>query len=853
MIARPTTALTGLIARTLPLVVLTLPVGLAAAPAAGVPQQADAAHREPTAEGIAFFESKVRPLLATHCYSCHANSADRVRGGLKLDSLSAILTGGDSGPSVVPGDPDHSPLVVAVRYTDRDLQMPPKRKLGDADVAVLEQWVRMGAPHPDAQLGPAKLAPQPKVDIEKGREHWAFRRPAMPAVPAPANGEWALSPVDSFVLASLDSQGLKPAADADRATWLRRVSFDLTGLPPTPDELRAFERDRSPKAYETVVDRLLASPQFGERWGRHWLDVARYAESSGKENNTIYPHAWRYRDYVIASFNQDKPFDEFLKEQLAGDLLPAAGDDERAEHLIATGYLAVGPKSHATRGRAQFQMDVADEQIDAFSQGMLGLTVSCARCHDHKFDPIPQSDYYAVAGIFLSTETRYGTYRGPGNQHPSKLVDLPEGAKVPDGPEMPSLVRTAYERTLAQTQKDAEEFEAFRAAQGGNRRAMQEAAAKLDQARLLRLRNASSQAEALSDVLARYAPDGKATDANRMAMGVVDRTRPMDAPFLVRGELEKAGDPVPRGFVQVISDDATPEIRTGSGRLELAEWVASEANPLTARVWANRVWLHLFGAGIVRTPDNFGLSGTPPTHPELLDWLALRLVEGHWSTKSLVRELVLSRTYRMSSRASAAATQKDPDNLWLSHMPKRRLEAEAIRDAMLAVSGTLRMAPPVASPVALLEGQDRNPLVARVLANETPVRSVYLPAVRDHLPEMLDVFDMADPSFVSGDREETSVATQALYMMNSADVANAANAMAKRLMTMEGSDTDRVRAAFELAYGRRPTQGEFAAVKDFFGAFPDKQKARTTDAARLQGWTAFCQALFQGAEFRTLD
>jgi hypothetical protein len=418
-------------------------------------------------------------------------------------------------------------------------------------------------------------------------------------------------------------------------------------------------------------------------------------------------------------------------------------------------------------------------------------------------------------------------------------------------------VRTAYERQLAQAEQDAKEFQEIRAQQmaSGVRRGPNGPTLPpgVTQQKLNRLRYADSQLEQSSDVLARFAKDGSATDANRLAMGVSDRGKAVDARLLARGELEKPGESVPRGFVQVISSPDAPSISKGSGRLELAQWVTDEDNPLTARVWANRVWLHLFGKGIVVSPDNFGLSGRPPSHPGLLDWLALRLVNSGWSTKALVRDLVISHTYRMSSRADAQAQRVDPDNVWLSHMSKRRLEGEAIRDAMLSAAGVLDKHPPVGSPVAFVEGQDRNPVVGRVATNETPVRSVYLPVMRDHIPEMLDVFDMAESAFVSGEREKTSVPTQALYMMNSQTVATASAKMADRLMAMNVSDNERVRAAFELVYGRHPTASEVTAVRGFFEDFPAAQGNRDVSQTRKIGWSAFCQALFQGAEFRMID
>ena len=813
----------------------------------------------PTPAQIEFFEKSVRPVLVEHCYRCHSEKADKVRGGLKVDTLAALLAGGDGGPAVVPGDVPHSLLVQAVRWTDTDLQMPPKTNLPDAAITALEQWVRMGAPHPDA-LKPAGPGAAPVrtagIDIDKGREFWSFRPPVKLDPPRTKDLTWARSPIDGFILAGLEAKDLKPAPEADRPTLIRRLSFDLTGLPPTPEEVEAFVRDRSANAYEKLVDRLLASPRFGERWGRHWLDVARYAESSGKEANVVYPHAWRYRDWVIAAFNADEPYDRFLRRQLAGDLLQARSADERAANLIATGYLAIGTKGHNTRGKPQFAMDLADEQIDAIGQGILGVTIACARCHDHKFDPIPQRDYYALAGVFLSTETEYGTYRTQQNNHPATLASLPSAADLPDGPTMPSALRQFYVQQVERAKADsaaadelkAKAREAIKAgATRGNALTAQE------QQRLQRARDADALLEAATDVLARFDEQGKPTKANRLAMAAGDRETPINAKLLQRGEIDKPGAAVPRGFPQVLTPPGTAAVTEGSGRLQLADWVTSRSNPLTARVWANRVWLHLMGGGLVPTPDNFGASGTRPANQALLDWLAVDLMEHDWSTKSLIRTIVTSHAYRMSSRADRAALDIDPDDTLWWRMPKRRLDAEAIRDAMLSAAGTLDLTPPVGSPVGLLEGGDRNPIVSRLIAADTPSRSVYLPVLRDHVDEMLDLFDFAEPAYVSGDRDETSVPTQALYMMNSERVTKAAVAMAGRLLALKASDTERVERAFQLCYGRRPTLSEMSAVKRFFGDFPAAQSAKDARTTQRQGWAAFCQALFQAAEFRMID
>jgi mono/diheme cytochrome c family protein len=805
-----------------------------------------------TPEAAAFFESKIRPLLERSCFQCHSARAEKLKAGLRLDSRESLLAGGVTGPAAVPGDVEASLLVQGVRWSDENFQMPPKKRLEADEVHDLEHWIEIGLPWPISSGSSAAPAPPAAehhaIDFAKAREFWAFQPPQRASAPATKDKTWAWSEIDRFLLSAMEEHGAKPVADAERGAWLRRVSFDLGGLPPTPEELAAFEKDRSEGSFAAAVDRLLASKGFGERWGRHWLDVARYAESSGKDTNIVYPQAWRYRDWVIAAFDADMPYDRFLREQLAGDLMPATGEDERAQLTIATGYLALGAKGHNTRDKRQFAYDLADEQIDAVSQGMLGLTVSCARCHDHKFDPIPTRDYYALAGIFLSTDTCYGTLRGPGNNNPSTLIPLPAGAHVPDGPTMDPATRAMLERARAQIERQAEMGK------------------KGDPQAKIKQRQVDEQRGILDEVLARFDEQGHPLPANRLAMGALEG-RARDAAVLERGELEKAGASVPRGFLEVIGDLDVAPIGKHSGRRELADWVASPRNPLTARVWANRVWLHLFGQGLVRTPDNFGASGQRPLNQALLDWLANELVAQGWSTKALVREIVLSHAYRLAARDESANLAADPENLTLWRMPERRLEAEAIRDAMLAAAGTLQLTPPVGSPVGTLEGATRrDELLAPILADK-PVRSVYLPILRDKLPEALEVFDEAEPSFVIGDRDETNVATQALYLMNDKDVLAAADAFAARVLALPGDDDARVGQAFLLALGRKPDGTELEAVRRFLHEFSRKKDApepkpaparpgrgkrapRTEGDARQEAWSAFVQTLFQCAEFR---
>jgi mono/diheme cytochrome c family protein len=859
-----------------------------------------------TAEELKFFESKVRPILVANCYGCHSVSGGKAKGGLKLDTRDAMLKGGDSGPAIVPNDIDSSLLIRAVRYMDADYEMPPAGKLRDEDIATLEAWVAMGAPDPRVEgvvgsgASPGTAHRWTAADIARGKEtHWAYQPIQAPVPPsvtvskdAPSSvRDWAHTPIDQFILAGLTSHSLTPAAAADRRTLLRRASFDLVGVPPSIDELEKFEKDSSPDAFARAIDRMLASPQFGERWGRHWLDVARYAESSGKEANTLYPHAWRYRDYVIASFNADTPYDRFLVEQLAGDLLPAANPTERAENLIATGYLAIGPKSHNARGKPQFQMDLADEQIDAVTQGMLGLTVACARCHDHKFDPIPQKDYYAVAGIFLSTDTRYGTFDAAQNNHPAQLVALPDDADIPLGPTMSRQQVSLLAAAESRAREDLEKSKAVIAEAQAARRRGEEVPANIQQ-QIVRARATRGVAENVGSLLDRFDENGAPTLDNLVAMGAVDREKSLNARMLDRGELDKPGVVVPRGFVQVLSHGDEPRITKGSGRLQFAQWIASEQNPLTARVWANRVWLHLFGKGLVPTPDNFGMSGQAPSHPELLDHLATRLIALNWSTKALIREIMLTQAYAMSSAFNARNAEMDPDNTYLWRMPKKRLEAEAIRDSMLAAADLLELTPRTGSPVNLTEGGLRGPQAERMFAGlfdtRDAKRSVYLPILRDRAPESLEVFDFAESSFVTGQRDATNVPTQALYLLNSDEIARISDAFAARVTSAARDERERISAAFAIAYGRKPTSTEMRACSDFLDDFRTADSREQTQAAtasnnqqprsairdrvrqrvqqrfagaaaeggpaqRDRAWSALCQALLLSGEFRTVD
>ncbi len=808
-----------------------------------LPKPSAAASAPPTAEGIAFFEKNIRPVLADKCYKCHSADAEKIKGGLVLDTRDGIRTGGDSGAAVVPGDLAKSLLIEAIRYANKDTQMPPQKqggKLPDAVIANFEKWVQVGAPDPRDATG-AKVA-KSSINIEKGREHWAFQPVKKSAPSAVKDAAWPRSDIDRFLLAGMEAKGVKPVADAEPRALIRRVTFDLTGLPPTPEEVEAFVGDKSPDALAKLVDRLLASPQFGERWGRHWLDVARYADSTGRGSNILYPQAWRYRDYVIASLNADKPYDQFVREQIAGDLLPAKDDAQRAEHIVATGFLALGPKQLSERDRLQFQLDVVDEQLDTLGQAMLGMTVGCARCHDHKFDPIPQRDYYAMAGILRSSETCYGTVPVITNAHSSPLIELPAGAPRVEQPgASPERLREE------QTRLEKELIELTGSANVSQYKLPEGSAEKLR-----RTITARSRLVLVNTQLKNLDADGK---PKPLAMGMREKSASADMPLYQRGEPSKPADAVPRGFLQVVPAKGAP-ITTGSGRRELADWIASPENPLTARVMTNRVWHHLFGRGLVTSVDNFGTMGEAPSNPALLDHLTTRFIEQGWSVKKLIREIMLTRAYQLGTNYESANYSTDPDNTLVWRMTPRRLDAEAARDAMLAVAGKLETTPPVGSTPARIGDNFAGIAATRAATEATSgYRSVYLTIIRDQLNDALGLFDFANPNAVSGNRDETTTPAQSLFLMNSPVMQSLAEVWSKRLLATPGDGPARVRTAYVQAFGREPTETEQRATKEFFERFlaeagNDETKRRELFSTALN---AFCQALFSSAEFRTLN
>jgi hypothetical protein len=780
-----------------------------------------AARAEPSATDLEFFEKKVRPILVERCYECHSAEAGKSKGGLTVDSRPALLKGGDNGPALIAGVPDKSLLITAIRYQKRELQMPPKSPLPAAEQRVLEEWVKRGAPDPRHEEIAASVKPRP-VDVEQGRRHWAFRPVA--EVPTPKNGH----PVDAFLQARLADKGLEFAPPADPATFLRRITFDLTGLPPTPEELAGFIADHgaAPEAaVRRLVDRLLASPHYGEKWGRHWLDVARYADSNGLDENIALGTAWRYRDYVVRAFNHDKPFDRFLTEQIAGDLLPARDLAERQEHATATAFLNLGAKVLAEPDKEKLAMDVIDEQLETTGRAFLGMTLGCVRCHDHKFDPVTQADYYALAAIFKSTQSFSSDRMGALSlAHETPLGDFEDFAAV-----------KIAEQALASKKMEVSA-------------AQSEAKKKPDpdaEARVMRLMD---EMEAIEKSL----PDLPTAIGVRDAEAIQPKLA-----IHIRGSHLSLGKEVPRGFIEVMQSPgaAAPAFpRERSGRLELARWLTDPAHPVTARVIVNRVWTWHFGRGIVGTPDNFGLLGDAPSHPELLDWLARWLPANGWSLKDLHRLILTSRAYRQGGREkvrSPQAAETDPENRLLHHFPMRRLEAEELRDSLLAVAGLLDLN--MGGKTVPLRNRQFvfNHTSKDLTKYDSLRRAIYLPVIRNNLYDLFQQFDYPDPAVSTGQRNSTIVSPQALLLMNSPLASQAAAGLASRLQRQEGNLEARVRRAVALAYGRAARSDDLQNARNFLAAADASLASQVEAPAKRerQAWELLCQAWMMTNEF----
>jgi hypothetical protein len=1042
--------------------------------------------------GAEYFEKNVRPLLVQKCQVCHS-SGTQPASGLALDSREAVLKGGSRGPAIVPGRPEGSLLLNAVTNRDAKLKMPPGIKLKDAEIAVLAEWVRLGAPWgaPPAASGSAA-------------KFWAFAPPEKPPAPSVTDKGWARSPIDRFVREALEAKGLQPAPPADKRTLIRRATLDLLGLPPTPEEVEAFLKDDSPDAFARVVDRLLASPRYGERWGRHWLDVARYSDSNGLDENLVFRHAHRYRDYVIRAFNQDKPYNLFVQEQLAGDLL--GGDDlaSRLDRRVATGFLSIGAKMLAEDDPVKMEMDIVDEQLDTASRTFMGLTVGCARCHDHKFDPIPTADYYAMAGIFKSSKTmenfrvvakwheyvllpdeevrkadeldreieakrtesqkltdaandrlmdearsRTGAYlraagealrsaaiklrprethlierpaasfdsgnvpkqleKGSVNRNTAKdgpsfaeyriqipaagdyqvdileeetgagtadllingvlmrkglppvtnrvaspesggwsvlgvfpfregenTVRLENSSRFPyfekvgvspsehgaDPPLTTAQLAAQYDVNLSFLDQWIEELDRSKGAPNsilfgwlefgnGWNEWTSPVASQFSGFGQTRERLAGRYQELFDDALARWnALDGerrkakdaklddpaaealreflfaengvfrapadsrkyfpaevqeqlKSIEAERTkletarpdlprAMGVTEG-KPMDLPIHVRGSHWTLGTIVPRGFLSAVPIAGIPPIGPSeSGRLQFARWLTDPAHPLTSRVMVNRLWRWHFGRGIVPSVDNFGRLGEPPTNQPLLDWLAQEFIARGWSVKGMHRLMMLSNTYQMSSTYNTKAAEADPNNLLLWRMPRQRLEAEAIRDAILAVSGTLDVN---STSGSLLRFKDRE-YVTNISKRSTVDydvnrRSVYLPVIRSAMYDVFQAFDVADPATPNGDRGATVIAQQALFMMNSTVAVDQSAAWADVLLKQGGSDRERIHRAYLSAFSRPASASEVDRALTLINrvARALEQEIADDGERRKRTWQSFCKMIFAASEF----
>ncbi|MBI3853901.1 MAG: PSD1 domain-containing protein [Verrucomicrobia bacterium] len=923
---------------------------------------------QPDAVGVEFFEKKIRPLLVDHCYKCHSAESEKIKGGLRLDTRDNLLKGGDTGPSIVPGDPEKSLLIKAVRYTDKDLQMPPKnKKLSAEKIADLEAWVKMGAPDPRAD----KLS---TLNSQlSNQQHWAFQPVKRPAVPVVKNQRWVQTPVDNFILAKLEAKNMSPSRQADRRTLIRRVTFDLAGLPPTPQEVVAFVADKSSEAYSKVVDRLLASPRYGERWGRHWLDVARYADTKGYlagDEERRYPYSYTYRDYVIRALNEDLPYDQFLIQQIAADQLDL-GEDKRP--LAALGFLTLG------RRFLNNQPDIIDDRIDVVMRGTMALTVACARCHDHKFDPIPTKDYYSLYGVFASSSEpsekpllgkntqppayneylaerekrddelndyrattaanaraqlrqRAGDYlltawetarmadkskaeglarerkldpgvaqhwvsslenwrkqhhpifapwfafadlsesefparakelaaRFAANEDASKHINpLVAKAFSSNAPTSMKEVAERYGKLLDEADKSWQEVcEANKKIIGPEGQTKGPAPTTLPEADQEALRQvlyaddapariSDGEVERLFDVksiqkvraLRRKLDELEATHpgAPPRAMALVDNATPTEPHVFIRGNAGNQGPEVPRQFVEVVAGRARKPFQKGSGRLELARAIASRDNPLTARVIVNRIWLEHFGAGLVHTPSDFGMRSEPPTHPELLDYLAARLMDEGWSLKKLHRWIVLSSTYQQCSDDNPRNASLDPGNQLLWKMNRRRLDFEAMRDTLLAVAGKLD----------LTAGGHSVDLITEPFSTR---RTVYGYIDRQNLPNLYRTFDFASPDTTSPQRFFTTVPQQALFLMNSPFVVQLAKHLVARPdFKAAHTEEQRIRLLYELAFQRDPTNDEIKLAHQFAES---QNAAPSSSTGHLDAWQKYAQILLLANELIYVD
>ncbi len=766
-------------------------------------------------------------------------------GGLRLDSAAGVSKGGDSGPAVAPGSPEKSILIKAVSYRDLQLQMPPSGKLSDEEISDLIAWVKMGAPDPRSEDTVVSTQVKSAIDWNEAREWWSFRPLTAPPVPRVKLTRWPANDLDRFILARLEGKKLPPADDAGKRVLIRRATFDLIGLPPTPEEVESFLADRSPGAFAKLVDRLLASPHYGERWGRYWLDVVRYADTAGDNSDFPIPQMFRYRDWVISAFNRDLPYDQFVSEQLAGDLLgvgssggkdgaltPPEGGTPNAETydpVIATGYLA-NSRRFGSGGRRRYPQHLTiEDTIDNLGRAFLGLTINCARCHDHKFDPITSRDYYALYGIFHSTR-----YPWAGTELEQVQRDL-----VP----------------LVTTDKRVE-AEAVLAANDDEKARLKKAVYELKDS----LKN--TPADQKENVEAKIKDAEKAAREFvskplpfEMAYAVAEAKKVEDVPIQLKGDPAKPGEVVRRRFLTVLNGTEIPATDTTSGRRQLAEWIVARNNPLTARVMANRIWLHHFGKGLVPTPNDFGKQGKPPTHPDLLDWLASKFIESGWSVKSMHRLIMLSRTYQLASTRSEDAVARDANNELFSSFPRRRLDAEAIRDTLLVLGGNLDITPAGPHPFppqSEWKFTQHNPFRA---VYDSKHRSVYLMTQRIQRDPYLAIFDGADPATSTPVRTTSTTPLQALYLLNDAFVHEQARQFAARLVKEAEDDKARLRRAYQVSLARQPGARELDGGGKFLAAVREKLRSdgMPDEQVEAESWGAMVRVLFRLNEFVYVD
>ncbi|MFN7844482.1 MAG: DUF1553 domain-containing protein [Pirellula sp.] len=779
----------------------------------------------PTEEQLHFFESRIRPLLIDHCYDCHSQSAGEIGGGLLLDSRAGIIKGGDTDSLMIPGDPDNSLLMRVVSYKDPDMQMPPDGKLTDDQIADLAKWIRMKAPDPRTEDTVAAVKAKTEIDWTQARDFWSLRPLSHTQPPKIKDSSWPLNPIDQFIAARFEMANLSPASDADKRTWIRRATFDLIGLPPTHDEIEAFLADETTESYSKVVDRLLNSTQYGERWGRHWLDVVRYSDTAGDNSDFPIPQAYLYRNWVIDAFNLDLPYDQFVREQLAGDLLESSTTEEKRQRIIATGYIA-NSRRFGSRVDDYPQHLTIEDTIDNLGRTFLATTINCARCHDHKFDPITAEDYYALYGIFHSTR-----YPWPGielEQRQRDFVTLAPKDEV-------NRIKSERESRQSELDKAVKELKKERDA------AKDEDRPELDK----KVEDAARAAREFAAMPLPY----------ETIYGVAEAETIEDVAVQRKGDPTKPGNIVPRRFLKVLNGEPVKESEETSGRLHLANWIVDRNNPLTARVMVNRIWQYHFGKAIVATASDFGRHGQPPTHPDLLDWLARHFMESGWSIKAMHRTIMLSRTYRMSSIRSAASLEIDPSNQLLTAYPRHRLDAEAIRDTLLWLGGSLDPKPGAAHPFppqSEWKFTQHNPFKAIYESNH---RSVYLMTQRIQRHPYLAIFDGADPSASTPSRLVSTTPLQALYLLNDKFVHQQSEGLAKRLMSESTDDTIRLERVWSLMFGRLPESDERKAAEDFLVAAQKELQLSglQSNTTKEQSWQALIRSLVRLNEFVYVD